>query len=318
VNKLAIITAFLGGVRNRYMVYHPDRELEAKLEMASKVIGCEGVELCYPADFSDNKETKSLLDRFHLGVSGINFRSRRTGKWLRGSFTSEITAERQEVVDDLKKAIDFAAEMGCNRITTCPLNEGVDVPFEADHVKMWDYAAETLTAACSHNSKVKIGLEYKKNDPRTRVIFGSAGEVASFCQWLDVDNLGATFDIGHSLLAQEHPAQAAVLLAKTKRLFYVHLNDNDGFWDWDMIPGTYHLWEFVELFYTLRKLGYEDDWYAFDVFSKEVDQVETFDAVMAMTRKLEEITDRLEPAEVEELLTERNPVKSIRYLYSLI
>ena len=54
------------------------------------------------------------------------------------------------------------------------------------------------------------------------------------------------------------------------------------------------------------------------MFSKEVDQVETFDAVMAMTRKLEEITDRLEPAKVEKLLTERNPVKSIRYLYSLI
>ena len=165
---------------------------------------------------------------------------------------------------------------------------------------------------------MKVGLEYKKNDPRTRVIFGTAGEVASFCQHVNVDNLGATFDIGHSLLAQENPSQAVVLLSKTRRLFYVHLNDNDGFWDWDMIPGTYHLWEFVELFYTLRKLGYTDDWYAFDVFSKEVDQVETFDAVMAMTRKLEEITDRLDPIQVEKLLAERNPAKSIRYLYSLL
>ncbi len=318
MNKLAIITAFLGGVRNRYMVYHPDRDIAGKLELASKVEGCDGVELCYPADFDDPVELKVLLEKFNLGVSAINFRSRRTGKWWRGSFTSEIPTERQEVVDDLKRAMDYAAEIGCNRITTCPLNEGVDVPFEADFEKMYDYAAETLSAACAHNTEVKVCLEYKINDPRARVIFGTAGETASFCMWAGIDNLGATFDIGHSLLAQENPAQAAVLLAKTKRLFYVHLNDNDGVWDWDMIPGTYHLWEFVELFYTLRKLGYDDDWYAFDVLSKEVDQVETFDAVMAMTRKLESITDRMDPQEVEKLLAERNPAKAVQYLYSII
>lgn len=318
MNKLAIITAFLGGVRNRYMVYHPERDIAEKLDLASKVTGCDGVELCYPADFSDPQETKALLVRYNLGISAVNFRSRRTGRWLRGSFTSEVPSERQEVVDDLRQAMDFAAELGCNRVTTCPLNEGVDVPFEADFEKMYDYAAETLSEACRHNREVKVCLEYKQNDPRARVLFGNAGEIASFCLWAGIDNLGATFDIGHSLLARENPAQAAVLLAKANRLFYVHLNDNDGFWDWDMIPGTYHLWEFVELFYTLRKLGYDNDWYAFDVFSKEVDQVETFGVVMAMTRKLEEITERLDPAEVEKLLAERNPARSVRYLYSLI
>ena len=318
MNKLAIITAFLGGVRNRYMVYHPDRELEGKLEIASRVKGCDGVELCYPADFANLEDTRSLLDKFELGVSAINFRSRRTGKWLRGSFTSDIASERQEFVDDLKNAMDLAAELGCNRITTCPLNEGIDVPFEANFEKMYDFAAETLADACAHNPSVKVCLEYKKNDPRAQVIFGTAGETASFCQWTGIDNLGATFDIGHSLLARENPAQAAVLLAKTNRLFYVHLNDNDGFWDWDMIPGTYHLWEFVELFYYLRKLGYDDDWYAFDVLSKEVDQLQTFDTVMAMTRKLEEITDRLDEIEIQKRFAERNPTNSVHYLYSLI
>jgi xylose isomerase len=318
MNKRAIITAFLGGVRNRYMVYHPDRKLADKLAMASRVTGCEGVELCYPADFSDPDSLKTLLDQYNLGLSAINFRSRRTGKWWRGSFTSEDPVERQEVVDDMRKAMDFAAELGCYRVTTCPLNEGVDAPFEVDFERMYAYAAETLSAACVHNPQVRVCLEYKQNDPRARVLFGNAGETASFCIWAGIDNLGATFDIGHSLLARENPSQAAVLLAKTGRLFYVHLNDNDGIWDWDMIPGTYHVWEFVELFYTLRKLGYQDDWYAFDVLSKEVDQIENFNVVMSMTRKLEEITDRLDPEEVEKLFAERNPARSVHYLYSLL
>lgn len=318
MNKLAIITAFLGGISNRYMKYQPDRTLAEKLALAAQVRGCDGVELCYPADFGDPAELKAQLAQHQLGVSAINFRSRRTGMWWRGSFTSAKPDERREVVADLRRAMDFAAELGCYRVTTCPLNEGADVPFEVDYEQMYDAAAETLGAACAHDPAVRVCLEYKISDPRARVLFGTAAETASFCQWANIDNLGATFDIGHALLAQETPAQAAVLLAKTRRLFYVHLNDNDGRWDWDMIPGTYHLWEFVELFYTLRKLGYEDDWYAFDVFAKEVDQVETFETVMDMTRKLEEITGRVDAERMEPLLTERNPARTVRYLYSLL
>lgn len=318
MNKLAVITAFLGAVKNRYIEYQPDRPLAEKLAMAGQIEGCDGVELCYPVDFQNRVELKELLDSHHLGVAAINFRSRRSGKWQRGSFSSLNPVERGEVVADLKRAMDFAAELDCWRVTTCPLNEGVDNPFEADFTRLYDAAAETLTAACRHNLQVKVCLEYKKNDPRARSLFGTAGETAAFCLLTGANNLGATLDIGHAIQAEENPSQSAVLLAKAGRLFYVHLNDNDGRWDWDMLPGAFHLWEFVELFYTLRKLDYDGDWYAFDVFSKEVDQVETFTAAMSLTRKLESITSRVDVEKMEALLEERNPAKTIPYLYSLI
>jgi xylose isomerase len=318
MNKLAIITAFLGEVRNRYMQYQGSRTLAEKLEMASRVKGLDGLELCYPADFENPAELKTLLKRYPFGISGVNFRSRRTGKWWRGSFISEKSSERQEVISDLKRAMDFAAELGCNRVTTCPLNEGADTLFEVDYIKVYEYAAETFSAACAHNRKIRLCIEYKKNDPIARCIFGTAGETASFCQLTGAENLGATLDVGHALYADERPAQSAALLARTNRLFYVHLNDNDGHWDWDMLPGAFHLWEFVELFYTLRKLGYTDDWYAFDVYPKEIDTVENFNAAMGLTRKLEQITDRIDVATMEQLLKERNSSKTIPYLYSLL
>jgi xylose isomerase len=318
MNKLAIITAFLGGLRNRYMVYQDPRTLADKLKLAAQVEGCDGLELCYPDDFEDFEQLKQLLEQHQLGIAAVNFRSRRTGRWWRGSFTSESAAERQEFVDDIRRAMDMTAELGCLRVTTCPLNEGVDGIFEADFIKLYDYAAETLAAACAHNPQMRLCIEYKKNDPRARCVFGTAGETASFCLWTGIANLGATLDIGHSLYADERPAQAAALLAKAGRLFYVHLNDNDGRWDWDMIPGAYHMWDFVELFYTLRKLGYDDDWYAYDVFAKEHDTVQTFNAVTSLTRKLESITDRIDIPTMEALLAERNPSKTIPYLYSLL
>ena len=318
MNKLAIITAFLGAVKNRYMVYQEDRSLEEKFLMASKVEGIDGLELCYPADFDDPKKSKELLKKNNFGVSAINFRSRRTGKWWRGSFTSESKTERQEFIDEVKQVMDLAAELGCRRITTCPLNDGTDYLFEMDYIKAYDYAAETFSAACSHNPQIRICIEYKENDPRARCLFGNAGETASFCQFTGRENLGVTLDIGHALYTGERPAQSAVLLAKTNRLFYVHLNDNDGRWDWDMIPGAYHMWEFIEMFYYLRQLGYNDDWYAFDVFPKEIDTVDTFKSVVMLTRKLEELTDRIDRKKMESLLEERNPTKTIPYLYSLL
>lgn len=300
------------------MVYQGNRGLAEKFALLARIPGADGVELCYPADFEDPTELSDLLARSGAGVAGINFRSRRSGKWWRGGFIAEHSAERQELVDDLKRCMDHAASMGCHRITTCPLNDGADTLFEVDYLKAYDYALETFAAACAHNRAIRLCIEYKKSDPIARCLLGSAGETVAFCLLSGAPNLGATLDIGHAIYAEERPAQSAALLAKAHRLFYVHLNDNDGRWDWDMLPGAFHLWEFVELFYTLRKLGYDNDWYAFDVYPKEIDTVENFSAAMTLTRKLEAITDRIDVATMERLLQERNSAKTIPYLYSLL
>ncbi|MBI4536683.1 MAG: sugar phosphate isomerase/epimerase [candidate division NC10 bacterium] len=318
MNKLAVISSFLGETRNRYMVYQGNRSLSEKFMMAQAIQGCDGLELCYPADFEKPDELKGLLKQYGLALAAVNFRSRRTGKWWRGSFIAEKASERQEVVEDFQRAMDFAAELGVNRITTCPLNDGADTVFEVDYVKAYDCAAEGFAKVCAHNPGIRICIEYKKSDPIARCIFGTAGETAAFCLMVGAPNLGATLDLGHAVYAEERPAQSAALLARARRLFYVHLNDNDGRWDWDMLPGAYHVWEAVELLYTLKKLGYTDDWYAFDVYPKEINTIENFTAAFQLTRKLETITDRIDAGRMEALLAERNPAKTIPYLYSLL
>lgn len=315
MNKIAIITAFLGGVKNRYMTYQPERCLEDKLKLAADVEGVEGLELCYPADFTDPVLLKKLLSDHGFSVSAVNTRSRRQDKWLRGSFTSENPKERNEVVDEFKRAIDAAREVGCGRITTCPLNDGHDYPFEMNYLSAYGYAAETFAAICDHDTAARVCIEYKQNDPRTRCLLASAGETAAFCGLVGARNLGATLDFGHAILAGERPAQSAALLHKADRLFYVHLNDNDRAWDWDMLPGAFNLVELVEFFFYLREIGYDDDWYAFDVMSKEVDTVETFSAVVALTRKTEELSSRIDRTRMLDLMKSRNPVRSFRAMF---
>jgi xylose isomerase len=317
MNRISIITAFLGGVKNRYMQYHPERTIREKIEIASRVKGVDGLELCYPADFEDPKELKKLLADQGFGVSAVNARSRRQGKWIRGSFTSENAAERNEVVEDFKRAADAALEVGTDRITTCPLNDGHDYVFEMDYIKAYDYAADTFGRICAASPDVRFCIEYKVNDPRTRCLLASAGETAAFCMGVGAPNLGATMDFGHSILAGERPAQALALLKRTGHLFYVHLNDNDRNWDWDMLPGAFNLVETVEFFYYLKEVGYTDDWYAYDVMSKEVDTAENFGAAVKITRKIEAMAEKIDRDTMKEIMKRRNPVAALSALYDM-
>lgn len=316
MNRLSVISAFLGGVKNRYMQYHPDRSLQEKIEIARAVRGLDGLELCYPADFDDPRRTATLLEDAELGISGINVRSRRQGRWLRGAFSAADPAERAEVVDDFRRAVDIASELGVGRISTCPLNDGHDYVFEMNYLDAYRSAEEVFARICEHNREIRICVEYKVNDPRVRCLLGTASEVAAFAQSVGAPNLGATLDFGHSILGGERPAQAAALLHRAGRLFCVHLNDNDRQWDWDMLPGAFHLPELVEFMYYLRLIGYDEDWISHDVMAKEVDMVETFEAVVSLTRMAEKLAGRLDEGELCRIMNDRNPVKSLRYLYS--
>ena len=84
------------------------------------------------------------------------------------------------------------------------------------------------------------------------------------------------------------------------------------------MPGAFHFWEFVEFFYYLRELGYIDDWYAYDVMSKEIDTVETFNTSISITKKLERIADSIDRIAMKSLLESRNPAKSLLYMYEKI
>ncbi|TDF92926.1 sugar phosphate isomerase/epimerase family protein [Paenibacillus piri] len=317
MGKYAVISGFLGGVKNRFMTYQNDRSLEQKIELASHIKGIAGLELCYPDDFDDFERTVQWLDQYGLQVSAINFRSRRSGRWMRGSFTSESAEERQEVLESLKEAMDVAEKLGCNRVTTCPLNEGHDYIFEMEYGRAYDYFEQIIREAALYNPRVRLCIEYKNNDPRARCFLGNAGETLAFCQQVGLPNVGVTLDFGHSIQAGERPAQAAVMLARSQRLFYVHLNDNDKVWDWDMLPGAYNLWDTLEFIYYLKKIGY-DDWYSYDIIPKETSTVESFETAFAITDKCFTLAERISPEVMETLLKERNPNRSFSYLFSIL
>src|SRR5512139_336171 len=314
--RLAILTLFMGQTRNRFLQYQQPRTILEILDMAGRTEGCEGVELRYPGDLAHPQAVKAALLRNTLRIAAINFASVRPDRWLRGAWSSTRPDERRAAVDDFKRCIDLAREIGAPRITNCPLNDGIDYSFELDYARAYDSAAECYAEIADHNPGFEICIEYKISEPRMRSLLGTAGETAAFCQLVGRDNLGVTLDLGHALFANENGAQSAALLARAKRLFYVHLNDNDGRADWDLLPGAVHTWEMVEFLYTLRRLGY-DDWFTFDIVPKEQDPVEFFATAARLTRKYEALTRRIDAPKMEALQVANNPSQTLDYVHTL-
>jgi xylose isomerase len=314
--RLAILTLFMGQTRNRFLQYQQPRTILEILDMAGRTEGCEGVELRYPGDLADPQAVKAALARNNLGIAAINFASVRPDRWLRGAWSSTRPDERRAAVDDFKRCIDVAREIGAPRITNCPLNDGIDYAFELDFARAYDTAAECYAEIADHDPSFPICIEYKISEPRVRSLLGNAGETAAFCQIVNRDNLGVTLDVGHALFANENASQSAALLAKARRLFYVHLNDNDGRADWDLLPGAVHPWELIEFLWTLQRLGY-DDWMTFDIVPKEADPVEFFATAARLTRKYETLSRCIDAPRMEALQVANIPSRTLGYVQTL-
>lgn len=274
--KYSIILGFLGQLNDRFASYHEPRGLAEKLALAAQVEGVRGVEAVYPFDFQDMsyESYKDLLDQYDLVVSSVNVNIKSEPKFHQGALTSIDPGIRAEAVQYIKTGMDWAAELGTDLVTVCPLSDGHDYPFEINYRDAWRRLVEGYGEAAAYRPDVELSIEYKQSEPRARVIVPNAGTTLLLCEQIGLDNVGITIDTGHALYAAETTAQAIALAADSDRLSLIHINDNYRNWDWDLMPGTVNYWDWLEALLMLDEVGY-DGWLVSDVFPARTDPVKT-------------------------------------------
>lgn len=315
--KYSIITGFLGRLKDRFTEYQPPRNIEEVMEMASKVKGCSGLEIVYPQDFNDYDLLKKLLKDYKLGVSSVNLNIKSEPKWRFGAFTSTDPAIRNDAKEHLKRAMDIAAEVGSNLVTTCPLADGSDYPFELDYVKAFNNTAELIAEAADYRKDVKISLEYKASEPRAHTVFNNAGKMGYLCNIVNKENVGVTLDVGHAFQSLEIPADSAAFLGATKKLFYVHINDNYRNWDWDMVPGTVNLWDYLEFAYFLKKVGY-NNWITADVFPQRHDPILIMEKTFEWMDFIFDTVEKFDDKKIEEFMINNDTFGALDYVRSIV
>jgi xylose isomerase len=312
--RFSVNSGFFGLRRDRFTQYQPDRTLDEKFAMISRVRGITGVELKYPLDFKDPALVRKLLDDTGLVCAAVNVDIKDATHFRHGAFSAPEQAARRRAVALLHEGMDLAADLGANLVSTCPLADGHDYPFQVDHGAAWGRFIESAASAAAHRPDVRLALEFQPHEPHARIMLSDVGKVLHVCAEAGCANLGANFDVGHSFAAYESPAESAALLASKGRLFYLHSNDNTGDGgDWDMISGTVHFWHWLELLHTLGHIGY-DGWIGGDITVKHMGPEDAYDANTRMLERMAALVERMGPDTIDRLVAERNPARTFEHL----
>ncbi|WP_372803321.1 sugar phosphate isomerase/epimerase family protein [Paracoccus seriniphilus] len=307
--KNSILMGTIGGYRDRFHQFQPDRSFAERLDIARTIPRTHGIEPVYPQDLgADGSATKAVKDS-GLAVSAVNVNVKTEGKFKDGSFTSPDAGLRRESVQYLKTAMDLAADLGSEMITVCPLIDGWDYAFQVDHIQQWRWMIEAFEEAAAHRGDIKICIEYKAYESKNHIILPTMGRTLHFCDRVGAANLGVTMDVGHALIAGESPGSEIAVAAEAGRLFYIHFNDNDRGADWDMLPASVHLWETLETLHYMRRIGY-DGWVAYDVFTRTGDNAEAISATFEIMENLDKLLDKIGDGHLQDLIKCGQPQRS--------
>ena len=245
--------------------YRPAEELERMVERAGGVRCLKAIAMDYPTTFADPEVALRVLGRHGLGVGMVEVDLYSTPEWKLGSLSAPDAATREKAIRLSKQAMDFCAAACGADVQLWLGQDGYDYPFQVDYAASWARLLGGIQEIAAHRSDVRLTIEYKIKEPRNRCHVSTVGRAWAIVSRVGLRHVGCTLDVGHSLMAQENPAEAAVILGREGRLFHLHLNDCYRDWDHDMVPGTVNLWETVELFYWLERVAF-DGWYGIDIY----------------------------------------------------
>ena len=310
---MAIITGFLSKTKDRFHEYNKPLELEQKFKLMTEIDGYDGVEIVYPYEVNEPEVTKSLLTKYNLNVAAINVNVKAEPEFRNGGLTSHDKAVRDKAVALIKKAKDFALAVGADKVTCCPLGDGYEFSFQYDYAQTWKYLVETFGEAGAHNQEVPLFVEYKPSETRGRCFIDTASKALCLLNDIQDKNMGVTLDFGHSTYGNENPAEALVMLAESPYKYYVHINDNDGKWDWDYFCGTKHFLEYIEFVYYLKKYNYSD-YLTSDTSPTRWDIKGTFEANSRITNKIWQKLDDIDGRLLKRLIAGGNYLETWKYI----
>lgn len=311
--KNSILLGTLGRYHDRFHVYQPARSLEERLEIARSIPRTDGIEPVYPQDLGHDGAGVAAVKASGLAVSAVNVNVKTEDVFRDGSFTSPDAGVRRRSVEYVTTAMDMAADFGADMITVCPLIDGWDYAFQADHIAQWRWLIDCFGEAAAHREDVRVSIEYKAYESKNRIILPSMGRTLHFCDRVGAPNLGVTMDVGHAFIAGETPASELAIAHEAGRLFYVHFNDNDRGADWDMLPASVNLWETLETLHYMNRIGY-DGWVAYDVFTRSGDNAEAVGATFEIMEDLGKLLGKIGQGTLEGMAQGASPARGYRDL----
>jgi xylose isomerase len=259
-DKYAVIISNFGNRADRFLSgYGEDRTLAELFDAAARVEGLSGVELVgtWHITTENVEEVRHQLERHQLKLVSIIPDHFASQVYSKGAFTSKDPRVRAQAISDTKAMMDIATELNCDLVNIWNGQDGYDYPFQADYLEERGWLVEGIRNCAQHRNDVRLSLEYKLKEPRTHSYLATVTGALLIAQEVGLPNVGVTIDVGHALFAYENVAESIATLGRGgNKLFHMHFNDNYRLWDDDMIVGSVHTIEYLEILYWLDRVGY--------------------------------------------------------------
>jgi len=309
----AVITSFLSRTKDRFHEYHEEISLEEKFRMISELEGIEAAEVVFPYEVNSVEELNKLKSKYNVGLSAVNVNVKAEPEFRNGGLTSPVESTRKRAVQFIKDAKDFAQQVSADKVTCCPLGDGYEFSFQADYIESWKYLIETFGEAGSYMPEITLFIEYKPKETRGKCFLDTAAKTLCLIKETGISSLGITLDLGHSIYANENPAEALSLIHHNGVPYYIHANDNDGTWDWDYMVGSKHFLLTVEFMYYLQRFEY-DDYITADASPTRFDLKSFFETNVRMTDKIWHLAEKIDGKILEKLIHDGDFMETWKYI----
>ena len=317
----SVILTNMGSCHDRFMTsgYGKKYSNAELFERLSKIEGVTGVEFISRANITrDNlSEIKELLNIYKFKVTSIIPDHFGKQIWGKGAFTAPDPEVRRSAVEETYSMIDIAKELNCDIINIWNGQDGYDYPMQVDYDRTHEWLVEGLRKCADYGKDIRIALEYKPKEPRNHSFVNNVSNTMLLIEEIGRHNVGVTIDTGHSFVASENISEAASVASRKGKLYHMHLNDNYRQWDDDMMAGSIHTIEYIELFYWLKRLRY-DGWISVDQYPYREDSIAAMNQTIKWMKAFELTALRIDEKRAEDIFVSQDAVNSTELMRELI
>src|SRR5436190_9002332 len=277
--------------------FHDDDVVEADLDPAATMRGVAKV--------------KKMLDNEGLFCEFIAPRLWEHPKTIDGAYTSNNAAERRYAIDRSKRAIDIANELGCRDMVLWLAREGTYIREAKDPVLAVQRIVDAVNAMLEHDPNIRILGEMKPNEPMDQAYCPTVGHFMGLVyRTADPSRVGVLIESAHSILAGLDPADDMAYALWHKKLWSVHLNDQNGLkYDQDKTFGSVDLRRAFNTVWVLERANY-DGCIGLDVkamrTTKQTDQTKHLANSKTMFERLVQVARNVDSAKVEAFRVQRD------------
>src|SRR5688500_15579001 len=216
----------------------PEREFAAKLKVF-KDLGFDYVQFhdddAVPDEFSQAdrekraREVKKLLDDHGLKAEIFAPRHWEHAHGVDGPVTSNSPADRKWALERGRRSIDVGRILGSERFVWWPAREGTYVREAKDAVTSFGRMVEFVDAMLDYDKNIRVLGEMKPNEPMDLMYLPTTGHFLALAYRTRApERVGVLIESAHAILAGLDPSDEMAYAMFHKKLWGVHLNDQNG------------------------------------------------------------------------------------------